>query len=202
MCPELPLPPSPCIIRWCTWLKAAIFYCDHFESARRVLDKFDSNDAISIDQAKILFASTTIKANLAYIKLNFSSLIAAITKLESQGLELKENISIVINVKNTLAGLNRKEFFQKFESVFKRNKGFQDILEIHDVLNNGQLPKSQYVNDLTPAEITFFKFCPVTSADVERSFSKYTNLLTSKRTSFTFDNLKNHFIIYCNQEIK
>ncbi|KAF0765111.1 DUF659 domain-containing protein [Aphis craccivora] len=39
---------------------------------------------------------------------------------------------------------------------------------------------------------------PITSVDVERSFSKYKNLLSNNRRSFTFDNIKYALIVQCN----
>jgi hypothetical protein len=38
-------------------------------------------------------------------------------------------------------------------------------------------------------------FAPVTSCDVERSFSKFKNILTSKRSSFTAENLEKYIVI-------
>ena len=40
------------------------------------------------------------------------------------------------------------------------------------------------------------KFFPITSCDVERSFSDYKSILTEKRTSFTPENLEMHVICY------
>jgi len=44
----------------------------------------------------------------------------------------------------------------------------------------------------------FFKYAPITSVDVERSFSRYKNLYSDNRRSFTFDSIKNHLIIQYN----
>ncbi|KAF0737604.1 Uncharacterized protein FWK35_00020288 [Aphis craccivora] len=45
------------------------------------------------------------------------------------------------------------------------------------------------------------KYAPVTSVDVERSFSSYKNILSDRHRSFLFENLKNHLIVQCNNNM-
>jgi hypothetical protein len=33
---NVPLPPESIITRWVTWLQAAVFYCEHFDSIKQV----------------------------------------------------------------------------------------------------------------------------------------------------------------------
>jgi hypothetical protein len=40
--PTLPLVPSPVLTRWTTWLRATIFYCDHFEEVKSVIKKIQN----------------------------------------------------------------------------------------------------------------------------------------------------------------
>ena len=42
---------------------------------------------------------------------------------------------------------------------------------------------------MTPADMTCFKYAPVTSVDVEGSFSLYRDALTHKRRRLAYDNL-------------
>jgi hypothetical protein len=44
--------------------------------------------------------------------------------------------------------------------------------------------------------IPFFEFAPVTRCDVERSFSKFKDVLTPKRCNFSEDNLEKMIIIH------
>jgi hypothetical protein len=44
--------------------------------------------------------------------------------------------------------------------------------------------------------MTFFKYAPITSVDVVRSFSVYNNLLTDNLRSFKFQNLKEILIVH------
>ncbi|CAI6357265.1 unnamed protein product [Macrosiphum euphorbiae] len=40
-------------------------------------------------------------------------------------------------------------------------------------------------------------FAPITSVDVERSFSTYKSILTEKRTSMTSENIEKYIIVHC-----
>ena len=51
--------------------------------------------------------------------------------------------------------------------------------------------------DLTPNMIAVMKFAPLTSCDVERSFSVYNSILTEDRTNFTPENLEMYLICNC-----
>jgi hypothetical protein len=52
--------------------------------------------------------------------------------------------------------------------------------------------------DLNCSDLTFFKYAPVTSVDVERSFSAYITLLSNNRRSFEFESIRKHLIIQYN----
>jgi len=52
--------------------------------------------------------------------------------------------------------------------------------------------------ELSPSDIMRFKYAPITSVDVERSFSRFKNILRPNRRHLTFDNLKEIVIIQCN----
>ena len=48
-------------------------------------------------------------------------------------------------------------------------------------------------------DVTLFKYAPLTSCDVEGSFSMYKKILSDNRRSFLFKNLKMHLVIHCNE---
>jgi len=82
-----------------------------------------------------------------------------------------------------------------------KNNGFK-VLKIYLLLipisaenttSRGGIPE-----DLTLNDMVHFKYAPVTSVDVERSFSSYKNILSDRRRSFLFENLKNLLIAQCN----
>lgn len=53
--------------------------------------------------------------------------------------------------------------------------------------------------NLSKDEVKKFKFAPITSCDVERSFSVFKNILTDKRTNMSLDTLKMNVV--CSQII-
>lgn len=193
------MPPAPCTTRWGTWLKAAVYYCDNFEDVKKVVSTFDESDAESIRLSKEMFQSARIKTDLAFIKANFASIVTGITKLQTQGMFLADGLLQVESIHKSLNELNRKEFAQKMDAVLSRNKGYKSIVEIRNILKDGADPKDDYARKLTAKELTMFMYCPVTSVDVERSFSVYSSFLTPNRRTFLFENLKQHMIIHCNR---
>jgi hypothetical protein len=70
------------------------------------------------------------------------------------------------------------------------------IKAISDVINGNK--ESQFDLKLSPEELASFKSSPITTCDVERSFSKYKQILSDRRLCFTEENLKYYFIVNCN----
>jgi len=62
-----------------------------------------------------------------------------------------------------------------------------------DEENFDGLPENMNINNLI-----YFKYPPITSVDVERSFSMYKNMLTDNRRAFKFENIRKCLIIQLN----
>lgn len=201
MFPDLELPPKPVITRWGTWIEAAIYYANNFEKVRTFLNELDPSEAKSIKKAQDAIKVPNLKTQLAFIKSNFSCIVSSITKLQKNGMQLEESLEIVEAVGEKLKQMRgRPEFFKKYEQVATKNKGLAKLRLISNILELGKSTNpDEYVDSLTPEEIDAFKYAPITSSDVERSFSKYKNVLSDNRRSFLFDNLAKHVIIYCNK---
>lgn len=56
--------------------------------------------------------------------------------------------------------------------------------------------------DLTLSQMCSLKFAPITSCDVERSFSVYKNILTDKRRNLTENNLEMLLVVNCAKKVK
>ncbi|PNF39209.1 hypothetical protein B7P43_G01301 [Cryptotermes secundus] len=197
--PLLPLPPQPVVTRWGTWLDAVAYYCENYTAIEKMFNGFDSSESTSIKAVKDLF-STTLAQNLAYIKSNFCSISGAITRLEFVGTELCDALDTVKSIENELnrtRGEISDRIKTKIESVLHRNAGYSTLCKIADILS-GKLATFEDDTELSPNDLTFFKYAPVTSCDVERSFSKYKTILSDNRRSFKFENLKMHVVINCN----
>ena len=73
----------------------------------------------------------------------------------------------------------------KFQKLISKNSALSDLREISKILSNmnGNCNLSTNV-------ISFYKFAPLQSCDVERSFSAYKSFLIEGRTSFNLENIE------------
>ncbi|KAI1695712.1 hypothetical protein DdX_19428 [Ditylenchus destructor] len=69
----------------------------------QVIDSLEAEDAASIRISQELFNKQGVAHQLAYIQCNFSILPKAITKLESQGLTLSQNLEVLAEVKTAIS---------------------------------------------------------------------------------------------------
>ena len=144
----------------------------------------------------------TIEGDLIYISTIFLQLKFAIKKLETIGLPLSEAVKVIDDVEDNLPlGTMGSTIKTKLDFVLNKKKGFATLRSISKVLSGQSSAVAEIGVDLSPAEISCFKFAPITSCDVERSFSILKDLLRDNRRSFELKNLKNVFIIKCNAAI-
>jgi hypothetical protein len=71
------------------------------------------------------------------------------------------------------------------------NSGYKRFSSIAKVLrreDNASIWKLDI--NLTVKQVMNLQFSPITSCDVEHTFSRYKNLLSDRRRIYTFDNLK------------
>jgi len=90
--------------------------------------------------------------------------------------------------------------FKKFQKVLQNNKGFDIPCTISNILNGDDNTIKKEEN-LTPDDLNCFKYAPITSVDVERSFSKYKHFLTDRRLSMHFENISKTMIFQCNAHL-
>jgi len=198
-CGDIPLPPQPVKTRWGSWLNAVEYYAKYYASFRDFVNLLDSEESISIEELKDLFGESSIESDLVYSCANFNCLAKVIKKLETEDMLLLNSLDLVQSVLNQLQkskGKPSELALEKFLNVLYKNKGYKIIKSINDVLNG--VPGTQLELHLSPEEIASFKFSPITNCDVERSFSRYKNILGDRRLSFEENNLKYYFISYCN----
>ena len=88
----------------------------------------------------------------------------------------------------------------KIKSVLDKNLGYRSMCSISNVLTGQNFNRSGFEEELASSDLAYFKYAPIVSADVERSFSKYKNVLADNRCSFTFENLRMFTVIYCNAQ--
>ena len=85
---------------------------------------------------------------------------------------------------------------KKIHAVTEKDPGYIDFKTINDIMSGRHTSKNL---ELSPSDIMCFKYAPITSVDVERSFSRFKNILRPNRRHLTFENLKEIVIIQCNK---
>lgn len=204
--PDIPLPPQPILTRWGTWIDAVLYYCKHFEIIKNIIDMLDENDAESIKKCKQILKTNNLEANLAFIKSNYGFISTSITRLETQGIALTESIKIIettiecIHSAKIGGSTQAKAIDDKIKKVMEKNVGFDQLKKISIILSGQNESMDGLPADISSGDLPFFKFAPICSVDVERSFSKYKNILADNRRSFKFSNLRKYLIVQVNAQ--
>ena len=76
----------------------------------------------------------------------------------------------------------------KLQIILNKNYGFQKLCLIEKMISDSSFEK--FEEDLTAKEVANFKFAPITSSEVERTFSKFKYFLRDNRRSFKIDNVR------------
>ncbi|XP_025420736.1 uncharacterized protein LOC112690851 [Sipha flava] len=104
-----------------------------------------------------------------------------IKKLESSNLPLFDATKIInetiLNME-MVSGNNGKIIKEKVSDLIHKNGGFKILKQISDVLSGKK--ESFLPPNFKPKMSTCMKYAPITSVDVEQSFSTYKMILTEK----------------------
>lgn len=198
--PNTPLPPEPVLTRWGTWLDAAIYYANYFEGFKTVVSMFPDTLSKAIQDCKLLFIQHEVVTSLTFLKSHYSYISETIKQLETQQVPLTESIGIINALKNkiyTVPGPVGEEVRRKFDEVLNKNEGFQTLTKISSVLAGS----TQEELNMNPNILAKFKYAPITSVDVERSFSAYKNILTDRRRNLTMEHLEQYLVTCFSKDI-
>ncbi|KAF0764255.1 DUF659 domain-containing protein [Aphis craccivora] len=201
--PDIPLPPEPVLTRWGTWLEAAIFNCDNFQGLKKVIEELSGQNSPSqsILKCKTVFDLETVENDLIFIKTHFLVLVTFIKSLEKSNVSLFDSIDLIENTIGKLQkipGENGNKIKIKIDQLQQKNQGLIILKNVAKVLNGNN--EVQLIDNFSPAMITDLQYAPVTSVDVERSFSTYKNILTDRRTSMTPEHMEQNIVINCFQK--
>lgn len=187
--PDMPLPPEPVITRWGTWLHAVSYYVKYFNEIKTVLSRLRESEALSIRVAKQMCEKTNIENDLRYINEYFGSIELAILKLEKSDLSIVESFKILDEIRAIISWSSTESVKQKIENVMSRNPDV-DVLRLYSERLSREVDSD---DDILP-----YKFAPLTSVDVERSFSLYKWILSIKRNRLKQENIEKIMVIYFN----
>jgi len=192
----IPLPSEPVLTRWGTWLASVSYYSKYYDEVKNVVDSLD-DDAACVRDSKESFANPKIKLELSFINAHYCFIKDVILKLENRNLELIFSIDLIEKVVNELdkvpGGINIKK---KCDQVFSKNIGLTQLKKISKVLL-GEANEELKIN-LNPDELASFKYAPITTCDLERSFSQYKSILRENRRRFDQSTLCKYMVIYYN----
>lgn len=198
--PNTPLPPEPILTRWGTWLKAAIFYADHFDAIKTVVSELTDSNCAALQECKELLTSFELSQNLSFIKGNYGFVPDSILKLETQGMSLLESIGLINDFEASCKNVTGKigtVVLKKFRNVIDKNSGYSVLQNVAKILEGEVVTNF----DLSPQIIVNLKNAPITSVDVERSFSVYKHMYTDKRHKFLPENFEKYLIVKCFRSI-
>jgi hypothetical protein len=201
--PTTPTPPEPVRTRWGLWINAIEYYVKYFNNFVSFIEELNPEESIHISEVQKLVQSSSLECDLAFINTKFNCLAVVIKKLESNDMLLIDSLDSVETVFTELKkskGNSSQMAFEKLKYVFNKNSGLKKISKISKIINGKTLTEeeSELELNLSPEEISAFKYAPITNCEVERSFSKYKHILSDRRLSFIEENLKYYLIVNCN----
>lgn len=158
---KLRLPPDVFEVRWNLWLNAAFFYAENFSAIKSFVAALQI-DSKSVERLKKCIDSPELEAELFEVH-KYSFLTKAITRLEKHGLTVQEQLAILNDVKSKLSGFE----LAKLEESLSKN------------------PDVNFYENMSVNQKIKCKYMPMTSVDVERSFSIYRYILSDRRHSLS-----------------
>ena len=183
MTPETPKIPKPVITRWGTWINAALYYAKYYDEVKAVVESLDEDEAASIEIAQSIFQKDSVKHDLTFIAAHIRGLPESITKLETRNLPLTESLEIfnlAVTEIASIPGTQGRSLRNKFKKIVEKNSDLPKLQKIAKILSGS---REEFSLDYTPEQLISFMYAPVTSTEVERSFSIYKNLLLIKISS-------------------
>lgn len=109
---------------------------------------------------------------------------------------MAKNIATVLEAKHKLEeadGEVAKLILEKCNRVFSKNNGWVELQKINSIHNGTALNIN--VEQYNLNDLVYMKYAPITSVDVERSFSMYKNILAPNRMSFNESNLAKYMVV-------
>ncbi|XP_055493525.1 uncharacterized protein LOC129698403 [Leucoraja erinacea] len=199
--PEIPLPPQAALTRWGTWLSAVHYFAAHFETIKEIVNCFEEEESAAVRIVSEIMQNQSLHRDLLFLASNFANFPQAIASLEKRGETLTNNLQVFNEVTDDLRKVPDgvgKDIQEKCERVISGNKDLEEIQNINKVLKGGCDVQGI---DINMESVACFRYAPVTSAEVERSFPQMKHTLSDTRHCLTPDNMKKMIVIMCNQEM-
>ncbi len=182
----LTIPSWPVPTRWGTWINFCHWLFSNFTSieifCKQLVKNIPSEKNISFQK---LINEEEFERQLRQVN-KFTILAKSISDLESETLSTEGQIGIIAK---TIEFLEQDLIYsQRFQEIIQRNPDFVWFKNF-SILKCKQNEK-------------IFSFVPLTTVEVERSFSKFRELLSDKRQSMSNLNIEKHLFLYFNSGIE
>ncbi len=137
-----------------------------------VIDSFNRSDSATIQKALVALSSKAVERDLAIIKTYFKILSPVIKKLQTCRLSLSESFQILEILQSELNNkpIKYMKVREKPCNVLGKNPGYDFLNAVHNYLNAKDINLPE---EIPSSFVSAFKYCPITSVDVERLFSAY-----------------------------
>ena len=145
---------------------------------------------------KELLQYKALHNDLAFIASNYANLPEAINALEKRNMLLVDALKCfetIIADLTKVSGEKGKSVREKCERVVAANKDLKKIKNIGRVLEGDH---NADVGEMDPQIVACFKYAPVTSVEVERSFSLFKHLLSDRSQGFKFESMKKKCLLF------
>ena len=112
---------------------------------------------------------------------------------------LSESLAAIACAKKELERSGASKFaLDKLQKCLESNPGWKKISQINGCLmeDSSSLPTG-----MTLKEDSSFKYAPISSVSVERSFSEFNAFMRSNRVSFAGESFAKHFMISFNSKL-
>jgi hypothetical protein len=152
---------------------------------------------IIIIECKNILLKSSLQPQLNFIEEHFTTLPHAITSFETQNLSLEglSKLDEIVNNLKLISGEFGDRVQSKLQIVFNKNPDLNMLYQI----------SSQKFNDVANEQyqkfIPYFDHPPLSSCDVERSFSIFKDILTPKRNRLMEENLEKLVVISVNKNV-
>jgi hypothetical protein len=119
----------------------------------------------------------TVVNDLTFISTHLAFLVIVIKKMETQNMTLHESFSIIDETKekmHSILGSKGATLTTKLNELSNKNEGLKILRKINSVLLSKNVQLEDFYQD--PTILSCFKYAPITSVDVELSFSVFKNM--------------------------
>lgn len=177
------IPSFPVITRWGTWIEFAVYIFDNFEIISRFIRSLSEQTGGYFEMIELLKTSE-IEEQFRIIY-QHKNITKSLQRLEGDSLSTEEQIHVLNDVKQMVFA--NEKYVERLASILNRNPDIR-FFEDFNILTS-----------ISAHQI--FRFVPLTSVSVERSFSNYKALLSDKRRNLTVENIEKLLSLYYNNEV-